>query len=427
MNMRTNPGEMRRKNAGDRLDDAVEMNAVVAALKTRDAEIKQFTEKAAAEIKANGAMAAETKSALEKLSESASETQDRLQALEQKMSRRAFGGGDDQKSFGAQLTDLPEFKTLQQTKSGTVRLEVKTGATLTSATTDAAGSVGAGIQPHRVPGIVIPGQREFRIRDLLLNGPTSSDTIEWVVEKAFTNAAAPVAENPGSAKPKSTAQHIKKTAPVQTIAHWFAASRQVLGDVPQLMSYINDKLLYGLAYEVEEQILTGDGDGQNLLGILPQAAKFKQSLYSEEADTLHDSLRRASLQVRVAEYNPTFVVLNPVDFCKAELIKDKEDRYIEVSIRNGGEKRFWNLAVVESMSMPQGQFLVGAGMAAQVWDREQAAVQVSTQHDDFFTKNLVAVLGETRLALAVYRPDAFVHGQFDLEAGFDSPPDGINE
>lgn len=426
MGIRTNPGDLRRKNAAARLDDAVELNDVVAALKKRDAEIETFSKKAAAEIKANGEMATETKSALEKLAESASETQDRILALEQKLSRRSFGGGDDKKSFGAQLTDLPEFKTLQQTKSGTVRLEVKTGATLTSATTDAAGSVGAGIQPHRVPGIVIPGQREFRIRDLLLNGPTSSDTIEWVVEKAFTNNAAPVAENPGSAKPKSTVQHIKKTVPVVTIAHWIAASRQVLSDVPQLMSYINDKLMYGLAYEVEEQILTGGGDGENLLGILPQAAKFKHSVYSESEDSMHDSLRRASLQVRVAEYNPTFVVLNPVDFCKAELIKDKEDRYIEVSIRNGGEKRFWNLAVVESMSMPQGQFLVGAGFAAQVWDREQAAVQVSTQHDDFFTKNLVAVLAETRLALACYRPDAFVHGQFDLGALNDSPPDSIN-
>lgn len=426
MGIRTNPGEFRRKNAAARLDDAVELNDVVKALKARDAEIQQFSEKAAAEIKANGDMAAETKAALEKLSESGSEIQDRLQAVEQKLARRSFGGGD-QKSLGEQFTELPAFKDMQQTKAGTVRLNLKTGVTLTSLTTDAAGSVGAAIEPHRLPGVITPAQRQLRIRDLLLQGSTSVDSIQYVVEKGFNNNAAPVAENPGSEKPKSDVQFEQKTIPVITVAHFMAASRQVLADIPALQSYIDGRLRYGLDYEIEEQILTGDGLSENLLGLLPQASKFKQSVYSDPSDTLLDTIRRASLQVRMAEYEPSFVVMNPVDWSAAELTKDDEKRYIEVSIRQGGEKRLWRLNVVETTAMAQGQFLVGAGMGAQVFDREEAAVQISTQHKDFFTKNLVALLCEARLALAVFRPECFVHGQFDLEAGFESPPDGINE
>lgn len=427
MSIHTNPGEMRRKSAVDRLDDAVEMNAVVAAIKTRDAEIKAFTEKAAAELKDTGKMAAETKAALEKLSESGAETQDRLQALEQKLARRSFGGGD-QKSVGAEFIDLPAVKELQNTKSGTARMSLKTSISgaITSATTDANGSVGAGIVPDRLSGVVVPAGREFTIRDLLLSGTTSSNSIEYVEEKGFTNSAAAVAENPSSEKPKSGIQFELKTTAVKTLAHWFPASKQVLDDLPMLMSYINGRALYGLRYKEEEQILAGNGNSDNMLGLLPQASKFMESAYSAVGDTMIDTIRRAALQVRVAEYRPAFVVLNPVDWAAIELTKDDEKRYIEVSIRQGGEMRLWRLNVIETTAMAQGEFLVGSTIGAQVFDRETSAVQVSTQHADFFTRNMLAILAEERLALAVFRPESYVHGQFALGASLDSPPDGIN-
>jgi hypothetical protein len=87
-----------RKNAGSRLDDATELNEVVAALKARDAEITDFATKAAAEIKANGQMATETKSALDKLSTDGAGLADRLLAVEQKLSRR--GGIETPQSLG---------------------------------------------------------------------------------------------------------------------------------------------------------------------------------------------------------------------------------------------------------------------------------------------------------------------------------------
>jgi HK97 family phage major capsid protein len=73
----------------------------------------------------------------------------------------------------------------------------------------------------------------------------------------------------------------------------------------------------------------------------------------------------------------------------------------------------WGLPVVESDGMSRGDFLVGAfRLAATLFDREEAAILVSTEDQDNFVKNLVTILAEERLALAITRPTAFVHGGF---------------
>ena len=73
----------------------------------------------------------------------------------------------------------------------------------------------------------------------------------------------------------------------------------------------------------------------------------------------------------------------------------------------------WRLPVVDTNAMPAGKFMLGAfDMAAQVFDREDATVEVSTEDADNFTKNMVTIRAEERLALAVFRPQSFVYGSF---------------
>ena len=77
----------------------------------------------------------------------------------------------------------------------------------------------------------------------------------------------------------------------------------------------------------------------------------------------------------------------------------------------------WGLPVVATQSMASGKFLAGAfQLGAQIFDRMDAMVEISTEDDQNFRKNLVTVLAEERLALAVYRPEAFVKGDFAAAA-----------
>lgn len=403
-------GTLQRKEAGDRADDQIEIKGLMDALAKRDEEIKSFVEKANKEIAETGKIAADTKGAIELLTKGADGLMARVDELEQKLARRGNDDGNEgSKSFGEQLTDSDDFASLVSKGRGTARLGVKAVTNITSALTGT-GGVGVGIQTQRLPGVVSGPDRPFTIRDLIMPGRTASNAIEYVRESGFQNMAAPVAE--GAQKPQSDMSLELVTTTVKTLAHWFKASKQVLADLPLLQSYINGRAIYGLKYVEENQILAGDGTGQNLLGILPQSTAFDDALRGT-GDTPIDTLRRAILQVRIAEYRATGIVLNPVDWADMELQKDNTGAYIWVNVQEGGVQRMWRLPVIDTNAMPQGEFLVGAfDMGAQVFDREDAAVEVSTEDGDNFTKNMVTIRAEERLALAVYRPESFIHGEF---------------
>lgn len=400
---------------GQRADDHAELKAVMDALAKRDGDIKSFAEKATAEIKATGAMATETKAALDAIVKESTGLQARLTDVEQKLARRGGGSGEPAaKSLGEQFTETESFKALAAGGGkGRARLATKAVTTITSATTGT-GGVGDAIRPNRLTGIITPPQRMMTIRDLLLPGRTDSNAIEYVKETGFQNMAAMVAE--GALKPQSDLAFDLFSVTVKTLAHWFLASRQVLVDIPQLQSYIDGRARYGLQYVEEAQLLTGDNTGQNLFGIIPQATAYAFATYSASTDTKIDRLRRAILQVRIAEYRASAIIMNPIDWADIQLLKDGQNRYIwsDPTINNG--QNIWGLPVVDTNAITSGKFLCGAfNIAAQVFDREEASVEVSTEDSDNFRRNLCTILAEERLALAVFRPDSFIYG--NLVAG----------
>lgn len=109
----------------------------------------------------------------------------------------------------------------------------------------------------------------------------------------------------------------------------------------------------------------------------------------------------------------TAVVLNPEDWAAIELLKDTQGAYLHAAVTTGAEPRLWGMRVVESDALPVGSFMVGAfALAAKIWDREVANVQISSEDRDNFVRNMLTLRGEERLALTVTRPSAFVGGAF---------------
>lgn len=177
-----------------------------------------------------------------------------------------------------------------------------------------------------------------------------------------------------------------------------------------LQSYIDGRMTYGLKLKEEMQLLNGDGTGSNLSGILPQATAFADPA-SMASYTIMDQIRLAALQATLAEYPASGIVLNPIDWAKLELAKDENANYIIGKPQGTLVNTLWRLPVVETTAIAAGTFLTGAfRLGAQLFDRWNLSIEIATQNEDDFVKNLVTILCEERLALAVYRPEAFITG-----------------
>ena len=372
---------------------------------TKHDKVKEIAEKALAEAEKGVPMAATAKELADQAIAGMNEAKARLDEMEQKLARRG-AQADQHHTAGERFVNDEGFKSFagQTRVRGRHIVEVKD---ITSLTTDAAGSVGAMVRPQRVEGPSLP-QRRMTIRALLAQGQTNSNVIEYDREKVFTNNAAPVAE--GAAKPQSELQYEDATAPVRTIAHWMRASVQILQDAPGLRSIIDQRLRYGLAYAEETQILTGSGSGQNLSGLITNATAYSAP-GSLTAATPLEVVRLMILQVALAEFPANGIVMNPIDMAAIELMKDTAGGFILGDPQGVIQKRLWGLPVVETQAIGVDKALVGAfDLAAQIFDRQDATVEVSTEDQDNFVKNKVTIRAEERLALAIYRPTAIVYG-----------------
>lgn len=384
-------------------------------LKTAADDVKKSAETTQTELKNLGKTTEETKKSADEALVKHNEMSARMTELEQKMTQLKQGGGPERaKSLGQMVTEDEAVKSfLDGSRKGRVSMHVK--AIISAATTVADGSAGDLIVPQRVAGIVATPQRRFTIRDLLTPGRTDKNAIQYVKETGFTNNAATVSELTGALKPQSDIQFDIVTSAVSTIAHWVLATKQILDDVPQLQSYIDGRLRYGLQFVEENQLLNGSGTGTDLNGIYTQATAYSAPIVPSAAGNLTkiDVIRLAILQAFLAEYPANGIVMHPSDWADIELTKTDEGAYLFANPQGGTEPRLWRLPVVETQAMTVDRFLTGAfNLGAQIFDREDANVEISTEDSDNFRKNLVTIRAEERLALAVYRPESFIKGTF---------------
>lgn len=395
----------------------MDIEQIKGALKEHEGKIEAAIARYEGQLKDAGSVASEAKAEVRVLAEKHSALVDTLNKLEQKLVDKADGKVAT-KSLGEELVTSEMFKAYREGRSSKLRMEVKNTII---------GESGSPLEPSnvlvptdRLPGIVGGAFRPLRVLDVLPRGTTSSNMLEYTKELAFTNAAREVAE--GQQKPEATLTFSLVQEPVRTIAHWLKVSKQVLDDAPALQSYVDRRLRYGVELRLEQQVVAGDGTG-NLLGLLGQgnytAFTPSDSTYIE-TDTIND----AKYRIIAADYVPSFVLMNPVDWGRLERRKTAAaatGSYIAGEgaalsyINNGFTPTLWGLPVIASNSVPEDGYIVAAADACQLFMRSGVVVEMFEQDDTNVQKNLVTVRAELRAAFAVYRPAAVVAG--GLRAG----------
>ena len=394
-------------------------------------ELTKKAEEALAEVKDKGALLAETKTQTDKLlvehtvltkekndlQAKLAEAESRLTGVEQELVRRPTGAtASAQKSIGARMVEDEKLKAFAQAGSGGVRGKFRYTVNAAITSVDYPVSEPSIVGPQVVPGTMPMLRQRLFVRDLIPVGQTGAPAIFWVKQTGFTNAARVVSE--GTAKPESTITYESEMTPVTTIAHTFKASKQILDDFKQLRTDVDREMRYGLKYVEEREILFGDGTGIHLHGIIPQATAYSAEFVPEMANMI-DTIRLAMLQAQLARLPATGIVLHYIDWARIELTKDANGQYIFANPMRLAGPNLWGLPVVSTeVEEFDDHFLVGAFQGgAQIYDREEMNVEIATENEDDFIKNMLTMRCEERVALAVFRPEAFIYGYFGAVSG----------
>lgn len=380
---------------------------ILKALDGIEAKMAQMSEKADNELRDLGKVSADTKAALDNIGTQQRELADRLLVIEQKgvSSAPEVKSGEN---WGDQVVKASSFQDFVAGRQQKARIEVKN--TIVGAD--------ANVAPDRRAGVVPGAFQMLTIESLLNSATTSSNAIEFTKENAFTNNAAEASE--GSAKAESALTWTLVNMPVSTVAHWIKISRQLAMDNVALAAYVSNRMRYGVQRKVESQLCTGDGVAPNISGIFDSGNYTAHGYLSGALGATLPKLvliRKMIADSWAAGYPAEAILLNPVDFASIEI-----DMFTSAagqslfSVDAGGNQRLFGIPVIQSVGVTADTVAVGAfSQAYTVYNREGVTVELSESDSDNFTKNLITVRAERRLALATEVPGA-------IRAGDLTPP-----
>lgn len=244
--------------------------------------------------------------------------------------------------------------------------------------------------------------------------PVSTPTITYLRLASRPTPGAKSQYPEGSAKAEQSFDVAPHTTQTATIAAWTSASTQILADLTSLEIFIDSILTQETLFELDRQILYGTGAAAGQLdGIMGGAISYNTAL-TLTGDTPVDIVSHAATQLAATGVIATAFVVSPTDAERLRLQKTTYGDYVLESGTSGVLPNLWGLRPVVDWNLAAGNFLVGRFTpdSVELLDQMQAAVEISREHSDYFTKNLCALRAELRAALGLYNPSAFVKGTF---------------
>lgn len=321
--------------------------------------------------------------------------------LEQKVLSRAPETASKDVSLGARFAASDAYKAFGEHRSRQAAVSLASILTPSGA-----------VPSQHIPGVQGKPFLGLEVEAAFAHVPTVATSIDYLKSTTETNAAAFVAE--GAVKPESAFAFAPATANVRTIATWVKISRQLADDAGAVAAYINNRLAYFLDAKVEDQLINGNGSGQNLPGIFVSGNYTPHGLTDTSLTPL-DVIRKSATLMRVAGYRPSLVFLNPLDYDDIIGAKDQELRYLIANPTGSNNQSLWGLRPVQSSSITAGQFLVAdPSMGATIYDRMATEVAMFEQDETNVQYNLITVRAERRLAFAIENTACFVGGALEI-------------
>lgn len=314
--------------------------------------------------------------------------------------------------FKAYSDNLDKIKE-KSASSGVLDLDVKVAGTMTINGNYSGGVVALTELEQGVTRIV---RRVPFLRQIVNAGVTLSKYITYIEQaNPDPNEAGMTAE--GALKTQQDFDLVERQAVTQKITAFIKVSKEMIQDLPFMQKEINTELMELVALKLDSQILSGDGTGNNLVGILQNAVTFSAGTFALSVPFANelDVLRVAISQVESALFQTNYIIMHPTDIAKFDVTKTSTGEYTMPMIYTdlNGVKRYNGIEIISNTGIAVGTFLLGDFTKSNLRIREDMNIQVGSVNDDF-TKNLVTILCEARAThyVKTNHYGAFVKGTF---------------
>ena len=384
---------------------------MVEEIKSAFEGIKSEVNGAIESAKADNASALESvKAELEATKASITVVKDEIEKLEAKQNRSKMNQ-TEVKGFNASLADaieqngdnLAKLARGEQKRSSFI-LDTKAVGNMTEAV-----NLTGDITRQYANQVYALPSRKVHLRSLLPIGTINQGLFTFPYESG--GEGAPAAQTQGSSKAQVDFDITMKDAAAQYIAGYVRISRQMLDDIPAMTSFLQSRLLEKYLVAEDAQILSGNGTAPNLQGILGVATAATGA-----ATVDVEQLVQAIAQLESSNYSATGIMVNPTDWAAIMNTKNTNAAYslpASTVVTTDGNVSIAGIPLYKSTAIAVDKFLVGDwSMGAQIMQNQGISVQFSEMDGDNFTKNLITVRVEARIALPIYYAGAFVYGDF---------------
>lgn len=316
-------------------------------------------------------------------------------------------------AFALKSDEIKEIVANGGKQSHSLNIEVKAAVDMTTETT-----IGAGTTQYTMTdntGIIsVIRQRSEKYLAAVSVGSTSGNRALWVEET--NEQGTPIFIGEGDTKTRLSVLYVEKTANVKKIAVYGKVTTEMLADLPQLISYIQNNLMKRLDIVVENQLLTGDNIGDNLNGLDTVATAFSAGAMAnliQDANEF-DVINAIATQVELANGIPNAIFIHPSTMQALKAVKTSYGEPLWKTYTDMlGEMTIAGMKVISTPAITAGKFIGGDLKAANVLFREQMNIQIGLDGNDFIN-NKKTILVEKRLVQFVSANDVpvIINGDF---------------
>lgn len=254
-------------------------------------------------------------------------------------------------------------------------------------------------------GVVPFARRRPFLRQIVNVARTSKRYVQWVEKDNAEGGAGMTAE--GAAKSQASLQWATKSIEVKKVTAFIKVATEVLEDIEEAEGDIRAELIEIIELKLDEQMLLGDGTGNNIKGIDAWATAFSAGDLAgdvAEANTM-DVIRVGVAVMANNNFSPNVVLMNPVDAATLDLAKASDGHYVAPPFKTADGRQISGVVVIENPGVTAGTMYLMDSSKVKARIRKDMSVSVGFSGTDF-TDNVVTILGELRAAQYVASNDA---------------------